>query len=59
MAVPKRKTSHARTRTRRAHHALRPMQLVPCPRCATAKLPHRVCDNCGYYNEKIQIEVEE
>ncbi|MCZ6785709.1 MAG: 50S ribosomal protein L32, partial [Planctomycetota bacterium] len=55
----KRKTSHARTRTRRAHHALRPMQLVPCPRCATQKLPHRVCDSCGYYNEKIQIEVKE
>ncbi|MEE8105598.1 MAG: 50S ribosomal protein L32 [Planctomycetota bacterium] len=59
MAVPKRKTSHARTRTRRAHLALTRAKLTPCPRCNTQKLPHRICASCGYYNEKIQIEVEE
>jgi len=59
MAVPKRKTSHARTRTRRAHHALVPPQLRPCPRCGNQSRPHRVCTKCGYYNEKITIETEE
>lgn len=59
MAVPKRKTSHARTRTRRAHHALTVPNLTPCPRCSAKRLPHRVCGNCGYYNEKITIETEE
>jgi len=23
------------------------------------RLPHRVCTQCGYYNEKITIETEE
>ena len=59
MAVPKRKTSHARTRTRRAHQALTVPNLTPCPRCGTKRLPHHVCGNCGYYNEKITIEAEE
>lgn len=59
MAVPKRKKSHARTRTRRAHQALTMPRLRPCPRCNTMGLPHRVCIKCGYYNEKIQIETEE
>ncbi|MHC4450412.1 MAG: 50S ribosomal protein L32 [Planctomycetota bacterium] len=59
MAVPKRKKSHARVRTRRSHHALKPPALRACPRCAKPALPHRVCSQCGYYNEKIAIEVEE
>ncbi len=59
MAVPKRKTSHSRTRTRRAHHALAIPQLRPCPRCSQPGRSHRVCANCGYYNEKIQIETED
>jgi large subunit ribosomal protein L32 len=59
MGVPKRKTSHARTRTRRAHHALKAPSLRPCPRCGAMRQPHRVCTQCGYYNEKITIETEE
>jgi len=59
MAVPKRKMSRARTRTRRSHHALPRPQLRPCPRCNALRLPHRVCTECGYYNEKISIETEE
>jgi large subunit ribosomal protein L32 len=59
MAVPKRKKSHARIRTRRAHHALSRPHLRACPRCGKPALPHRVCSQCGYYNEKIAIEVEE
>jgi large subunit ribosomal protein L32 len=59
MAVPKRKKSHARVRTRRSHHALSAPKLRPCPRCNHMGLPHRVCANCGYYNEKITIETEE
>jgi len=59
MAVPKRKKSHARTRMGRAHQALVRPQLRPCPRCGAMRLPHRVCTQCGYYNEKITIETEE
>ena len=59
MAVPKRKTSHARTRTRRSHHALQRPNLRPCPHCGAQRLPHRICTQCGYYNESITIETEE
>jgi len=59
MAVPKRKKSHARVRTRRAHHALTVPNLRACPRCGKPSLPHRVCSQCGYYNEKISIETED
>jgi len=59
MATPKRKTSHARTRSRRAHHALRPPNLSPCPKCGAKRLPHRVCAQCGYYDEKVSVETED
>ncbi|MHC4411229.1 MAG: 50S ribosomal protein L32 [Planctomycetota bacterium] len=38
---------------------MKPPALRACPRCAKPALPHRVCSQCGYYNEKIAIEVEE
>jgi large subunit ribosomal protein L32 len=59
MALPKRKTPHSRTRTRRAHLALHPLNLSPCPKCGSKRLPHRVCAQCGYYDEKVTIETEE
>lgn len=58
MAVPKRKTSKSRRDSRRAHHALRAPVLSECPQCHKAKLPHRVCRECGYYNGRQVFEVE-
>ena len=58
MAVPKRKTSKAKTRSRRAS-AWRlelPSRSV-CPRCQTAKTPHVVCPNCGWYKGRVAVEV--
>ena len=49
MAVPKRRTSHARKGKRRSHQHLRPPQLTVCPKCKQYKLPHRICPNCGTY----------
>ena len=41
MAVPKKKTSKSRTRSRRAAAwKLRPSSRSTCPRCGAAKLPH-------------------
>lgn len=34
-----------------------PLNLVACPRCGTAILPHRICRNCGYYKGKQVIDV--
>jgi large subunit ribosomal protein L32 len=59
MAVPKRKTSKARKRKRRSHHALDQPALAECQQCKQMKEPHRVCPHCGYYNEKKILEVEE
>jgi len=46
---PKRKHSHARTRNRRSHDALRTSALVECPSCHAMRQPHRVCLACGKY----------
>ena len=49
MAVPKRKTSKARKRKRRAHLALMAPPTATCARCGAVKVPHTACENCGYY----------
>lgn len=30
-----------------------------CPRCHEPKLPHRVCKNCGFYNGRDILKLEE
>jgi len=49
MAVPKRRTSHARQGKRRSHLGLKPIQIQYCNQCGEPVLPHRVCPSCGYY----------
>ena len=50
MAVPKRKSSHARKNTRRSNvWKLDAPALMKCPQCGEFKTPHRVCGSCGYY----------
>ena len=56
--LPARKTSKSRTRTRRSHQALRPVNYVDCPRCNHAKLPHAACDNCGYVRPGLSLEIQ-
>ncbi len=56
--VPARRSSKSMTRSRRAHHALKPRNIQACPKCSTAKLPHKACENCGYYNSKVSIKVK-
>ena len=48
--LPKKKHSKKRKGGRNAHNGMRPMSLSECPQCHSAKLPHRVCGECGYYN---------
>ena len=59
MAVPKRKVSKARRDKRRANWKLALPGMATCPQCHEIKMPHRVCGNCGYYNGKQVIKVEE
>jgi large subunit ribosomal protein L32 len=51
MAVPKRKTSHARKSSRRSTvWKLDAPALTVCPNCGELKAAHRACGNCGMYN---------
>ncbi len=60
MAVPKYKTSKARSRTRRAANMkLTAPGLVECPTCGNKVLPHRVCPKCGFYRGRQVIELED
>lgn len=56
---PKRKTSKARKRKRRSHHALSPTVTVLCTHCHQVTLPHRVCGNCGWYQGRQVVQTEE
>lgn len=49
MAVPYRRTSRSRARTRRAHHALKASAHSHCSNCGEVVLPHHVCPACGFY----------
>jgi large subunit ribosomal protein L32 len=52
MAVPKYKTSKARTRRRGSiNMKLVGPTLVECPNCGNSMLLHRVC-KCGFYRGK-------
>lgn len=55
--LPVHKKTKMRKRTRRSHHALKPVHLIACPKCSHAKLPHAACANCGYVNTHTVIEV--
>ena len=57
--LPVKKTSKSRTRTRRSHHRLRPVNYSLCKQCGSAKLPHAACSQCGYVNEKISLKLAE
>ena len=59
MANPKRRHSKARTAKRRAHDALEPIGLIPCPQCRELQVPHRVCPHCGYYKGRQVKAVKE
>ena len=51
MAVPKRKTSHARKMKRRSSvwKLETPTNIVKCPQCGEPILAYRVCKACGFY----------
>ncbi|RJP24333.1 MAG: 50S ribosomal protein L32 [Candidatus Omnitrophota bacterium] len=51
MAHPKHRKSKSKNRMKRSHHALQIPNLTECPNCRNAKMPHRICPNCGYYRD--------
>ena len=59
MAVPKRKTSHARKMKRRSNvwKLATPTNIVKCPQCGEPILAYRVCKACGYYKGEQVVAV--
>ena len=58
MPVPKKKHSKRRQAGRWAQYMLPPVNLAECPQCHSARLPHRVCRSCGYYNGREVLSVK-
>lgn len=52
MAVPKKKHTRGRRRSKLAHKSLVPTAVRDCPQCGSAKRPHRVCPTCGFYRQR-------
>ncbi len=50
MAVPRKKVSKSKRDMRRGHDRLLAVNLAECSNCGELKLPHHVCETCGYYN---------
>ena len=55
--LPPKKIPKSRTRTRRSHHALIPVNYSICPKCNQAKLPHAACGNCGYVKSNFSLDL--
>lgn len=57
MAVPKKKVSPGRKKTRRQFYELTPTNVGSCPNCGSGRLPHRICSNCGHYRGRQVIDM--
>lgn len=57
MSVPARRQSRTRTRNRRSHHALKPVNTADCSNCKAPVLSHKACEACGFYNGKQVLNV--
>jgi len=57
MGVPKQRHTKSRRNKRRLNIFLSRSVLTLCPKCGKRKLPHAICWNCGYYKERMAIDV--
>ena len=59
MAVPTRKKSKAKKRSRRANHDRIDMpQVNICMNCGADVLAHQACGVCGWYKDRVAVEIK-
>ncbi len=59
MANPTSRHCKSRRDKRRANWKGEAPGLMKCPDCGEMKLPHKVCLECGSYNQKKVLEIVE
>jgi large subunit ribosomal protein L32 len=59
MGIQKRRHSKARVARGRSQWKAGRITLVACPQCHSQMVPHRVCQNCGYYAGQRVVQIEE
>ena len=59
MGVPNKRGTKSTRNQRRMHIFVKAPFLALCPKCGKPVLPHKVCQNCGYYNGREMINVLE
>ncbi|MCJ8330960.1 MAG: 50S ribosomal protein L32 [Lentisphaeria bacterium] len=59
MAVQQNKKSKQKVRQRQSANKYKGVQSGLCTKCGASKLPHRVCDACGYYKDREVIQLED
>ncbi len=57
MAVPKKRTTSSKRNMRRSHHGLKATSLSTCSHCKRPAAPHRMCEQCGYYDGEEVVDV--
>lgn len=55
--LPPQRTSHARSRWRRSHHALKAVVSGLCPETGAPKRHHCACTKSGYVRPGLKIKV--
>ncbi|MDA1352854.1 MAG: 50S ribosomal protein L32 [bacterium] len=58
MAVPKKRRSKSKSRTRRAHWKIDKPSLRACPSCGVLGHSHRACLECGQYKGRQVIKIK-
>ncbi|MCX6809448.1 MAG: 50S ribosomal protein L32 [Candidatus Berkelbacteria bacterium] len=49
MAEPKKRLTSTRSGNRQSHDALQKKSYSVCSNCKQSVVPHRICQNCGYF----------